>query len=445
MTTASQRSTSRNEKVSCASVLAGRKRPRPRRASARPAAIASVSALVPSTCRQSRVPAAARGSAPLVCRASDSRSAVAAAGRRVLELLGGDPQRPREVGPAVAAQRQQVVDDRGGRPRAVVVEQDQRLGRERDDAAAQTIRTAAPTTAAAATAASATAWPLIEPLRSTSRQIARGAAANWRATMVLPSPGRDPQAALERSVDVEVAVDRRRPGRPSGGSRAAPPGPQARPAAAAAARPAAAPGGGAPDRWRPPGRPAARRRRRRRAPAAPANAARSSGPTSRRDLGEARRGRGEPVAGERAARRRVDGPARLGGAQRAAPPAVAGRRGARSPRRRLGSAVSACVEQLGDHLLGAAVLVLVDPGSARTAPPRRRRAGRRERAASCSRSCASPRARRTMSIAPRTEEPLRTAGCVARAARDRHRERRPPGRRHRVWRRTTSRSPSSSR
>ena len=70
------------------------------------------------------------------------------------------------------------------------------------------------------------------------------------------------------------------------------------------------------------------------------------------------------------------------------------------------------LEQLGDHLLGGPVLVLVDPD-----PSRQRRHRGIEQAIAVQRrrsraAARSPRASRTMSIAPRTEAPLRTAGCV---------------------------------
>ena len=225
-------------------------------------------------------------------------------------------QRPREVRPAVAAERQQVVDDRGGRPRAVVIEQHERLGRERDDAAAQ-LRTAGAD----------------HGRRRDGRQRHRVAAHRAAAVdqqadrarcgsepardQLIRLPGAHPQAALERPVEVEVAVD-------PAGLRDQPPGP-ARHRDTHPPQPRKQPFGEPP-------RLAAERRisrdskvrqQRERGVAVARQLLLQRGQIEpadvRRDVREARVGCGEAVTVERPACLAIDGPPRLGGAQGAAP------------------------------------------------------------------------------------------------------------------------------
>ena len=275
--------------------------------------------------------------------------------------------------------------------------------------------------------------PVIDPELSTSqadRPPVPGPAAGDQVLGRDRRPGAGPpvEGAVQVEVAVAAALGDQPPGAPGRGSgRPGPPGRTPGP-------PAAAPPRAGPGRWPAPGRSAARPRRRGRRPAARANASSSSSPDLRADLVErlvpggqlaaadlarGRRRRGGPGAGRSA----ESGPA--GGGPSAFPrPSAAGRPVGVLLLRRRRALRPDRVEDLVDDRLRRAVDALGDPDPARTARRARRpgsspgppaRPGPRRRAPRSRPSSSS-----TRSIAPRTDEPIRTSRCsrVARTSRD---------------------------
>ena len=109
------------------------------------------------------------GSPPAVAPAVREDDRQPLGGRLAAQLGGRGAQREREVRPALAAQREQLVDDRLGRagPRSGAWSTSASAANAITLVEARSVRVS--TTAAAAIAASPTAWPFIEPLWSISR------------------------------------------------------------------------------------------------------------------------------------------------------------------------------------------------------------------------------------------------------------------------------------